>query len=98
MVKKLSLLLKSDNIFAVKTIKSDWSFENTGKYKLTEIFYYFKSDSVLIKSRVWENSEWRDSVILENIPFVEKVLLKDSVFNAKTLEMQLAFEYESLEH
>jgi len=91
-------LLKNENIFAVKTIKSDWSLENSGKYKLTEIFYYFKSDSVLIKSRVKENSEWKDSVIIENIPFVENVLQKDSVFNALTLEMQSAFEYESLEY
>jgi len=91
-------LLKNENIFAVKTIKSDWALENSGKYKLTEIFYYFKSDSVLIKSRVKENSEWEDSVIIENIPFVVTVLQKDSVFNALTIEMQSAFEYESLEY
>jgi len=91
-------LLKNDSIYAIRTVKSDWSFDKAGLYKLTELYYYFSTDHVVIKSRVEEDREYRDSILSDSIPFIENLMLKDSVLNAKRQELQSAFDYSSLEY
>ena len=88
-------LLESDTILGIKTLKSDFVIK-LGSYNLTEIYYYFFEDSVLIKTRTDSNRNWRDSIIDDKVTFEEKFLPKDSILEEKISDMESSFVYDSL--
>ena len=82
------ILLRNNDVFAASIQKSDWS-GTPGVYTLTETFYYFGNEDVVLFSRVDAKGGYQDSVIVRDIPFIEKVVPGDSVLSIIKYEYSL---------
>lgn len=87
-------LLSEDEIFAIKTIESKLS--GPGRYTLTEKYYYFEPDSVLVKSRTQKELSWKDTSVVGSISFKLQRFAADSIRTNFLSKLLSATAYDSL--